>query len=72
MEISFKTIKLARLISSKKLLVKKYGNERARLIMRRIVFVPDHDPLPRKRDDAGIDLSKVTKIKITWIGDYHG
>jgi plasmid maintenance system killer protein len=37
----------------------------------RIVFIPDHDPIPRKEDNEGIDLSNVTKIKIIWIGDYH-
>lgn len=37
----------------------------------RIVFVPNHDPIPRKEGDNGIDLTKVTKIQITWIGDYH-
>ena len=37
----------------------------------RIVFTPCHEPIPRKADDGGIDLSKITKIQIIWIGDYH-
>lgn len=37
----------------------------------RIVFVPDHDPVPRKVD-GGIDLDKVTNIKIIEVGNvYH-
>jgi len=37
----------------------------------RIIFVPDHDPVPLK-DDGGIDLSKVTKILILAIANaYH-
>ncbi|MBB5324870.1 proteic killer suppression protein [Anoxybacillus tepidamans] len=38
----------------------------------RIVFVPNHDPIPRK-PDGGIDRSMVTAIKIIEVGvDYHG
>lgn len=37
----------------------------------RIVFEPNHESIPRK-EDAGIDLNEITKITITWIGDYHG
>lgn len=37
---------------------------------RRLVFEPDHDPIPRK-DDGGIDWSQVTRVRIIWIGDYH-
>ncbi len=111
MEIEFKTKQLCKDCNSAKQLTKKYGDERARYIMRRmkvlaaaptladvprqppdrchqltgdrkedfaivikdqwrIVFEPNHDPVPRKEDD-GIDLNRVTKIKITWIGDYH-
>lgn len=36
----------------------------------RIVFEPANDPVPML-DDGGIDISKVTKIKVIWIGDYH-
>lgn len=36
----------------------------------RIVFEPNHNPVPRKAD-SGIDLNQITKIMITWIGDYH-
>ncbi len=37
----------------------------------RIVFVPCQENLA-KLEDGGIDISKVTQIKIIWIGDYHG
>lgn len=36
----------------------------------RIVFAPWHDPLPQTAD-GGLDLSSVTAICITEIGDYH-
>lgn len=37
---------------------------------RRLVFEPDHQPLPR-RDDGAIDWSRITKVRIVFIGDYH-
>lgn len=37
----------------------------------RLVFVPDHDPMPLL-DDGGIDTTLVTKILITEVVDYHG
>ena len=36
----------------------------------RLVFEPDHHPLPRK-DDKGIDLEQVTAIRILDVIDYH-
>ncbi|MHC4401187.1 MAG: type II toxin-antitoxin system RelE/ParE family toxin [Planctomycetota bacterium] len=36
----------------------------------RLVFVPDHDPVPELRG-GGVDWSKVTKIEVAGIGDYH-
>ncbi len=37
----------------------------------RILFIPDHDPLPKK-DDGALDWMQVTSIVITAIGeDYH-
>jgi proteic killer suppression protein len=36
----------------------------------RIVFIPDHDPLPLK-PDGGLDWSRVTAIRITSIENYH-
>jgi toxin HigB-1 len=36
----------------------------------RLVFAPDHDPLPL-HDDQSIDWSQVTIIYIEFIGDYH-
>ena len=35
----------------------------------RLVFRPDHDPLPRK--DGALVWELVTKIEVTGIGDYH-
>lgn len=38
----------------------------------RLVFVPDHNPVPKKAD-GGIDRTLVTAIKIIEVGvDYHG
>ena len=37
----------------------------------RLVFVPDHNPLPMSADGS-LDLSKVIKIKIIEVVDYHG
>lgn len=36
----------------------------------RIVFKPNHDPIPLK-DDGGINREKVTSILITEVSDYH-
>ena len=36
----------------------------------RLVFQPDHDPVPRF-PDGGIDLAKVTAIVIVEVTDYH-
>ena len=37
---------------------------------RRIVFVPNHDPVPL-RDDGGMDLEQITAITILEVVDYH-
>jgi len=37
----------------------------------RIVFVPDHDPLPCL-PDGGLDTGQVTAVEIIEIVDYHG
>lgn len=36
----------------------------------RLVFKPDHNPLP-ELESGGLDWSKITKIEIVGIGDYH-
>ena len=36
----------------------------------RLTFQPNHSPLPRK-PDGGIDLKKITVIKIIRVEDYH-
>lgn len=36
----------------------------------RLVFEPDHDPIPR-RDDGGIDTQRVMSITIVDVIDYH-
>ena len=36
----------------------------------RLVFRPNHDPLPRM-EDWGIDLTKVTAITVLGVEDYH-
>lgn len=37
----------------------------------RLVFVADHDPMPTFAD-GGIDLTRVTRILIREVVDYHG
>ena len=50
---------------------KRHGQFAVDLVQpHRLVFNPDHDPLPR-RDDGGIDVEKVTNIKIVAVVDYH-
>jgi len=36
----------------------------------RIIFRPNHKPLPRK-DDGGLDLTRITSIEILVVEDYH-
>jgi proteic killer suppression protein len=36
----------------------------------RLVFEPDHDPVPAK-DDGGLSWAEVTKILVVEISDYH-
>lgn len=36
----------------------------------RLVFAPNHEPVPEK-DDGGIDTAKVTSITIIEVVDYH-
>lgn len=36
----------------------------------RLIFKPDHDPVPTK-DDGGIDWNSITIISIEEIDDYH-
>ncbi len=36
----------------------------------RLIFKPDHDPLPRK-EDGGIDLRQVTAVWIWEVKNYH-
>lgn len=37
----------------------------------RLIFVPDHDPVPKK-EDGGLDWAQVTIIKIIGVDDTHG
>lgn len=36
----------------------------------RLIFVPDHDPVPTK-PDGGLDRERVTRIRVTEIVDTH-
>lgn len=36
----------------------------------RLVFEPNHQPIP-ERADGGIDWSRVSSVRIVYIGDYH-
>ena len=37
----------------------------------RLVFEPDHDPLPLL-DDGGLDRARVRRVVVTEVVDYHG
>lgn len=37
---------------------------------KRLVFIPDHEPIPSK-EDGSIDWSSITSVTIIFIGDYH-
>ena len=37
---------------------------------KRLVFEPNHDPMPRKQD-GGIDTDQVTAITVIQVTDYH-
>lgn len=37
----------------------------------RLLFVPDHDPVPM-REDGGLDWTQVTAVRIIGIEDTHG
>ncbi|KRT74913.1 MAG: plasmid maintenance system killer protein [Deltaproteobacteria bacterium CSP1-8] len=37
----------------------------------RLIFEPANDPVPRM-EDGGIDLTKITRIRILGVEDYHG
>lgn len=37
----------------------------------RLVFEPNHNPLPRK-SDGGLDLKKINAVTIIEVEDYHG
>ncbi len=37
----------------------------------RLVFEPNQHPIPKKQD-GGMDLTRVTKIKVIEVVDYHG
>lgn len=36
----------------------------------RLLFIPDHNPIPRK-DDGGVDLTQVTAVAIIEVADTH-
>ncbi len=36
----------------------------------RLIFVPDHDPVPTK-SDGGLDRERVTRIRVTEVVDTH-
>lgn len=50
----------------------RYGQYAVDLVHpKRLIFKPDHDPLPRK-PDGGIDTGKVSAVMLVEVVDYHG
>jgi proteic killer suppression protein len=37
----------------------------------RLIFEPHHDPVPLKAD-GGVDLERITRIRVLAVEDYHG
>lgn len=37
----------------------------------RLIFTPNHDPIPRRQEDGAIDRERVTSIRIEEVVDYH-
>ena len=37
----------------------------------RLIFEPAHDPIPIT-DDGGVDLERITRIRVLSVEDYHG
>jgi toxin HigB-1 len=37
----------------------------------RLIFELAHDPIPKK-DDGGVDLQRITRIRVLSVEDYHG
>lgn len=38
----------------------------------RLIFRPDHDPVPLSEDGGGFDIHAITAVEIAAIEDYHG
>ncbi|MBF0552168.1 MAG: killer suppression protein [Deltaproteobacteria bacterium] len=38
----------------------------------RLIFIPDHNPIPQREKGGGLDWSRVTAIKILGVEDTHG
>jgi plasmid maintenance system killer protein len=111
LEILFKSKKLEKILGSRKDIVREWGEQNGRIIMKRLteliaaenlsviskipgarphplsgsfkgmyavdlkqpyrlIIQPFNNPLPLKKD-GGLDLEKVTIIKIMEVGDYH-
>ena len=79
MEITFQSNKLQKIFSSPSSLLQKYGINRGKAIMQfaldisknyRLIFEPNHKPLLKKKD-GGLDLTRITSIKILQVEDYH-
>jgi len=113
MKITYRNVKLERLLNTQKELVRSFGQKVAKALMTRmgllravnhlgqiphgppekchemkgarkgqfavntaaksgvrLIFKPDHDPVPVK-EDGGIDVTQVTEIKIWEVKDYH-
>lgn len=53
----------------------EYGDKAGRMSLdlvhpQRLLFVPDHDPVPTK-PDGGVDLTAVTQVRVLGITDPH-
>lgn len=37
----------------------------------RLVFEPANDPVPRHESDGSVDWTRVTRVRVVFVGDYH-
>ncbi len=79
MDILFLNNDLATLCCDERIQNKRLGTAGAKKLRsrladldggRRLVFVPTEIP-PPARDDGSIDWHRVTRVRITFVGDYH-
>lgn len=76
MEIVFTSRKMEKACNSERESIRMWGAENARRIRQRLAELAAaetlaNDPVPKK-DDRGIDLAKINRIRVLAVEDSHG